>query len=104
VSCNDFLPLPGATACDSGDSDDLDDGDSCVRSFVVTLVSGGAVKRKTDAGGLVNVTVVNPVSKAGSVWLLPNTWTRSGTCVRESTASRTEDTSERASRGLSTSS
>ena len=45
----------------------------------MTLVFGGAVNVKTDAGGLLKVTDVNAVSNAGAVAPLAKTWTRSGT-------------------------
>jgi hypothetical protein len=62
------------------------------------------VKLKTEASGCSNCTDVKPVSNAGSVPPLANTCTRSGTFVSASTASRTDPTSERLSRGVSRSS
>src|SRR3954454_24562234 len=58
------------------------------------------MKWNTLAGGALNVTSVNPVSKAGVPVSRPKTWTRSGTDVSLSSAIRIDVTSERGSFGL----
>jgi hypothetical protein len=69
------------------------------------VAPGGGENRNTEADGFSKDTDVNAVSKAGRP-VLPAafTCTRSGTPVSLSIASRTSPTSERVSRGCSTSS